>query len=960
MPAAPTAASTRTPVRFAAARFHPLPAPPHRGGGPIAADPWPGLARAVVAAITVIAASGCGSSSKTALSPSPVKCQVALSSPSAALEASGATGVVSVSTQPECAWTASPAAPWIVGLSPATGQGNGEIEFRAAANPMPASRQGEIEVNGARVALRQDAAPCVFDVSPLLHEIDSGGGESTVAVSTIAGCTWTAASDAAWLTIASEPSGNASGIVRFRAQANAGAAREARLRVANAEARITQRGVDPCAFVLDPVGQSISAAGGSGRVQISAGAGCSWTATSQASWITITSPSSGAGNDAVTFAVAANAGPARIGMLSIGGGTFVVTQSAAGAVACTYALSSTSYAADASGSHGGPVRVSTAPGCPWAAMTSVPWVTVTAGVSGLGAGDVTFTVAPNSGDARNTTLAIAGHAFAIAQSAASPRPSCVLTVSPRAHTVPVDGGVATIAVATANGCGWNATSSASWVSVASGSNGNGNGTVSLSVAANTGGARTATVSIGDQSVTVAQDGGTTRCDYSIAPTSYDAAPGGATSSVAIAATSGCIWTATSSASWITITGGASGAGNGTTSFSVAPNGGAARTGTLTIADQSVVVSQRAQTPSCSFNVTPSSQSAPAAGGSGTFTVTTASGCAWTASSQTGWLSLTGGASGSGSGSVTFAAAPNSGAARAGTLTIAGVAVTVSQAAAPVSCTYAVAPLSQSFTLAGGLGNATVTTPDTCQWTATSGTPWITVLSGASGNGNGPVSFAVAANVGNARTGTLSIAGETFTVSQAGVVPCTYSIAPTSQSIGAAGGAGSAVTVSTAAGCAWTATSNATWISVTAGASGSGDGSTSFSVAANTGDARSGTLTIAGRTFTVSQAGAPPPCSYAISPSSQSIPLLGGSGTISVTAGAGCTWTATSNAAWISVTSGANGAGNGAVNFSVALNLITPRSGTITVAGHTFTVNQAGLLGTESGSAMAAGTARGRR
>jgi hypothetical protein len=61
----------------------------------------------------------------------------------------------------------------------------------------------------------------------------------------------------------------------------------------------------------------------------------------------------------------------------------------------------------------------------------------------------------------------------------------------------------------------------------------------------------------------------------------------------------------------------------------------------------------------------------------------------------------------------------------------------------------------------------------------------------------------------------------------------------------------------------------------------------------------------------------------------------------VTAGAGCAWTAVSNAASITVTSGASGSGNGSVVFAVLANNTTvARSGTLTVAGQTVTVNQA--------------------
>jgi hypothetical protein len=65
---------------------------------------------------------------------------------------------------------------------------------------------------------------------------------------------------------------------------------------------------------------------------------------------------------------------------------------------------------------------------------------------------------------------------------------------------------------------------------------------------------------------------------------------------------------------------------------------------------------------------------------------------------------------------------------------------------------------------------TVTTTSGCAWTAGSNAPWLTITSGASGTGNGTVGFAAAANTGVARTGTLTIAGQPFTVTQAAVGP----------------------------------------------------------------------------------------------------------------------------------------------------------------------------------------------
>jgi hypothetical protein len=59
-----------------------------------------------------------------------------------------------------------------------------------------------------------------------------------------------------------------------------------------------------------------------------------------------------------------------------------------------------------------------------------------------------------------------------------------------------------------------------------------------------------------------------------------------------------------------------------------------------------------------------------------------------------------------------------------------------------------------------------------------------------------------------------------------------------------------VAVSAGAGCQWTATSNESWIVITRGASGSGNGTVEFDV--DNGKQRTGTLTIAGQTFTVHQ------------------------------------------------------------------------------------------------------------
>ena len=407
--------------------------------------------------------------------------------------------------------------------------------------------------------------------------------------------------------------------------------------------------------------------------------------------------------------------------------------------------------------------------------------------------------------------------------------------------------------------------------------------------------------------------------------------------------------------WISELTPTSGQGNGQVQFKVGENQVAsARAGDIVINDNRIRLQQEAA--ACRFDVSPTSHTFASSGGGGEIRVSTPTGCAWTASSEASWISIASGTTGNGTGSLRFDVAANAGAARSGSLVVAGQQSVVSQAnGGPTpGCTYLLTASAATLPATGGPGSVTLNTAATCAWTAASNAPWITLTSAPGGNGIATINFSVAANSGGERSGTLTIGGQIFTVTQSGAAPapappppppgptpCTYAINPTSQSIGAGGGAGTPIALTAAPGCAWTAASDAPWITLTSATSGSGDATVNFSVAANSGGARSGTLTIGGQTFTVNQAAAAAtPCSYGINPTSQSIGAGGGTGTTALSAANGCTWTAASNTSWITLTSATSGSGNATVGFNVAANSGGARSGTLTIAGQTFTVNQA--------------------
>jgi hypothetical protein len=289
---------------------------------------------------------------------------------------------------------------------------------------------------------------------------------------------------------------------------------------------------------------------------------------------------------------------------------------------------------------------------------------------------------------------------------------------------------------------------------------------------------------------------------------------------------------------------------------------------------------------------------------------------------------------------------------------------------PVPCQFTVAGDTRFGAAArAGTLTLTVTQGTNCSWTATSEAAFITDVAPASGTGDATVTFTVAANTATAaRTGTLNVAGQTVTISQDGTTPssptCAYTLSSTAVSTSANADTVT-ITVATAGNCAWTASSNASFVTITGGASGTGNGTVTFNVGANSStSSRNGTLTIAGQTVTVNQQGAAPPptpCTYTLSPRAVTASSNGGTWAIAVTAPGTCTWTATSNASFLTITGGASGTGNGTVTLKVNPNTGAARTGTLTVAGQTgagtvtLTVTQDAFTGTFTGTVASSPT-----
>jgi hypothetical protein len=429
------------------------------------------------------------------------------------------------------------------------------------------------------------------------------------------------------------------------------------------------------------------------------------------------------------------------------------------------------------------------------------------------------------------------------------------------------------------------------------------------------------------------------CSYSLNPTSSSILAAGGPMSFAVTTnSSSCAWTASTAAPWITVNSPGSGTGTGTVNLSIAANPDTAtRTGTVNLQGLTFTVTQFGS--ACSFTLSPASISVPASGGSAPVGINASSGtCAWTAGGGDAWISVSQPDSGAGSGSVTVSIAANAGtSSRSGAITIAGMPFTVNQAGA--GCTYSLNSTGSSVPYSGGPADVSITTSAGCAWTTDPGPGWITVVSGASGSGNGPISLNVAANSSvSGRSATVLIGGQPYQVTQAGV-PCSFSMSAGNTLQPASGGNSAISITASGGGCGWVASSNVAWLTLSAG-SGTGSQTVNYTAAANANTtARSGTITIAGQNVVITQAGTT--CDFALRSPSASMPAGGGSAAVGVVAAAGCNWTAVSNAPFITISGGPSFSGTTNVNFTVQPNTTgVERTGFMVIAGYSFGVTQA--------------------
>ena len=360
------------------------------------------------------------------------------------------------------------------------------------------------------------------------------------------------------------------------------------------------------------------------------------------------------------------------------------------------------------------------------------------------------------------------------------------------------------------------------------------------------------------------------CSFTVAPASSSFGPDGGQSAVTVTTAANCEWSASAVSGWISMPG-TSGKGTGSVTYTVRPNTNTEpRTGAMTIAGQNHTVTQQGRTPTvCSYDLSPDSAEFGSDAANGTVSVTAPADCTWSAVSNAPWLVVTAGGQGSGSGTIAYTVARNTGIPdRAASITLANRIFTVVQEGDYDACQYTVTPVNFETCMPAGTLNIMVSTQNSCPWTAAPDASWLDVTTGSSSSGSGVITVAFTENYDARPLGIVMVrwsaptAGQNVRLDQAG---CLYAVSRSEFSFTAGAETGTFDVLqqsdpNTCGGatqdrCIWSAISDVPWITVTSSMPRSGDNPVAFAVAANTGASpRVGRITVRDKVVVITQAG----------------------------------------------------------------------------------------------------------
>lgn len=620
---------------------------------------------------------------------------IAIGATSRSMVAAG--GTVSITTSGSGTWNATTSADWITFNGASSKAAGLSCILRVAANTDVEPRTGYVYISGHVFTITQAGVGAELEFYSA--EFGPEGGEGEVLVLADGQSDWNVKAESEWISV-HETSGTGEAYVHYTVAPFAAVSdRTGYITIAGRTFEVYQIGrrlsISRRADDFDYLAHAV-------EIDVSAFGSTEWYVTPIGSWISVVAPVEGLSRGSGKVMLTVNESPSylpRSGYVMIGTERYDVAQAGRPSSALTFAISPARTTASVNGANG-LIAVSATPDLSWTVESQANWLTVMPIFrEGTGDGNIVYTATPNSTmSERAGTIVVSAVAASgqgtrthtVVQSAA------VAAIDVSERTFAAEGDSFEVVVSVGDNVNWTVSKNASWVSIDGSANRIGPGTIRIAVAANQViETRSTTVSIAGHAFTVVQRGRTVEVEYVNRVFGAEGGEG----SIDVHPNGTVNWTAVSSAPWLTIwaedgardnvDGSVSGSSDGTIGYYVDPyvGDGESLTGTITIGDKVVYITQRAYEAS----ISPSAATVGGNAGVGEFGFSASISDVWNALDilcskdwiETAQVMTFNAATKSGTIRYTYTA-NDSGAPRTGTIVVAGEAYQLTQSARQVA------------------------------------------------------------------------------------------------------------------------------------------------------------------------------------------------------------------------------------------------------------------------------------
>ncbi len=208
--------------------------------------------------------------------------------------------------------------------------GDSGVTFTADANPSAAARAGSMVIATQVVTVTQDGlAGCTFGITPTSQSMPVGGGDGTFTVQS--NCPWQSTTNVDWIALGT--GGTTGTPINYKVAANTCVGTRTgtislRTNLPSPPTLSVNQDGSPNNMSLSPSSATVDATASNGRITVTTGDVCNWSAVPDVSWIQITVGATGTGSGGISYHLLENTTALRTGSIHVGALTYTITQQA--------------------------------------------------------------------------------------------------------------------------------------------------------------------------------------------------------------------------------------------------------------------------------------------------------------------------------------------------------------------------------------------------------------------------------------------------------------------------------------------------------------------------------------------------------------------------------------------------------------------------------------------------------